>query len=176
MEPVKAMKSESGAAAAEMALVLPILIALMFGSFELGNYFLNEHIVVKAVRDGARYASRQSFSYYPCNAAGNNLSIQNDPGDVIRDQIFSVTRTGQVTSGTPRLASWQTNAGITVTYDCVTTNNNADYSGVYANQAFVPRVRVSVSNLAYSSLFQNMGILGSNLTLNAQSQAAVAGL
>ena len=36
--------------------------SLMFGAVELGNYFLNEHSLVKAVRDGARYAARQDFS------------------------------------------------------------------------------------------------------------------
>lgn len=161
------------AAAAEMALVLPLLIVLMFGSFELGNYFLNEHVVVKAVRDGARYASRQNFSYFPCSAAGTGLA----PGGTVTADTQEITRTGQVTSGgNPRLSSWRTNTDIAVTYDCVTTNNNVDYAGVYAGRAYVPRVRVSVSNLAYNSLFQNMGILGSGLTLNAESQAAVAGL
>ena len=161
------------AAAAEMALVAPLLMALMFGSFELGNYFLNEHVVLKAVRDGARYASRQNFSYFPCSSAGTGFA----PGGTVTADTQAITRTGQVISGaSPRLASWQTNTGITVTYDCVTTNNNADYAGIYASQLYVPRVRVSVNNLAYSSLFQNIGILGSNLTLNAESQAAVAGL
>ena len=52
------LASDDAAAAAEMALVVPLLVILMFGSFELGRYFLDEHVVVKAVRDGARYASR----------------------------------------------------------------------------------------------------------------------
>ena len=46
-----------GAAAAEMALVTPLLLVILFGAVELGNYFYNEHIVVKAVRDGARFAA-----------------------------------------------------------------------------------------------------------------------
>src|SRR3546814_16622191 len=50
-----------------MALVWPMLILLMFGSFELGNYFLDEHVVLKAVRDGARYAARQNFTTMPCS-------------------------------------------------------------------------------------------------------------
>src|SRR3546814_6902005 len=50
-----------------MALVSPMLILLMFGSFELGNYFLDEHVVLKAVRDGARYAARQNFTTMPCS-------------------------------------------------------------------------------------------------------------
>src|SRR3546814_14553595 len=42
-------------------------IILMFGSFELGIYFLDEHVVLKAVRDGARYAARQNFTTMPCS-------------------------------------------------------------------------------------------------------------
>src|SRR3546814_13564998 len=60
-------RDRSGAAAAEMALVSPMLIILMFGSFELGNYFLDEHVVLKAVRDGARYAARQNCTTMPCS-------------------------------------------------------------------------------------------------------------
>ena len=41
-------------AAVEMALVAPLLLAILFGSVELGNYFMNEHELIKAVRDGAR--------------------------------------------------------------------------------------------------------------------------
>ena len=37
----------SGAAAVEMALVAPLLLALLFGSVELGKYFLDQHVVVK---------------------------------------------------------------------------------------------------------------------------------
>ena len=59
-------KDRCGAAAAEMALVAPMLITLMFGSFELGNYFLSEHALAKAVRDGARYATRIAVTNYSC--------------------------------------------------------------------------------------------------------------
>ena len=55
-----------GAAAAEMALVLPLLILIMFGSFEMGNFFWESHIANKAVRDGARFAARQNFTDMPC--------------------------------------------------------------------------------------------------------------
>ena len=44
----------SGTAAAELALVLPLLLTMMFSTFELGNYFLAEHVVQKAVRDAAK--------------------------------------------------------------------------------------------------------------------------
>jgi hypothetical protein len=49
---------DGGAAAAEMVMVLPFLLVLLFGSAELGNYFLDDSGLLKQVRDGARYASR----------------------------------------------------------------------------------------------------------------------
>lgn len=163
---------KSGAAAAEMALVLPILITLMFGSFELGNYFLNQHVVIKAVRDGARFASRQNFSNFPCTESKADLA----PGGTVINDTKEVTRTGQIASGSPRMASWQDGAHINVTYDCVTTSSNADYSGIYATKDYLPRVKVTVSAQPYGSLFAHFGILGTGLTLNAQAQAAVAGI
>src|SRR5687768_3608606 len=70
--------NRSGAAAAEMALVAPLLVTIMFGSLEIGKYFWDEHLVVKAVRDGARYAARQNFATMPCNGtATNETQIQN---------------------------------------------------------------------------------------------------
>jgi len=171
---LKACEENSGAAAAEMALVMPVLLVLMFGSFELGNYFLNEHVVAKAVRDGARFAARQSFTAFPCSALGTGLA----PGGSVVTDTQSVTRTGQVTSGgSPRLTSWNDASHISVTYDCVSTNSNNDYSGIYSTKNYLPRVKVTVSAQPYRSLFTKIGLANvSSLTLNAESQAAVAGI
>jgi Flp pilus assembly protein TadG len=50
MNPAQSLvRNENGAAGAEMALMVPLLVILMFGSFEMGNFFWNEHKVVKAV-------------------------------------------------------------------------------------------------------------------------------
>ena len=72
------LANRSGAAAAEMALVTPLLVILMFGSAEIGKFFWDEHLVVKAVRDGARFAARQSFASMPCGGpAANDAQIRN---------------------------------------------------------------------------------------------------
>ena len=50
--PIRNFASDSnGAAAAEMALVMPLLLIIMFGAMELGKFFLDQHVVVKSVRD-----------------------------------------------------------------------------------------------------------------------------
>lgn len=157
--------SVAGTAAAEMALVMPILIVLMFGSFELGNYFLSEHVVVKAVRDGARYASRRSFSDFTCP---NTLS-----GDVV-DKVRNITRTGQLSGGTGRLSNWTDGTTITVSLNC-TAITGGNYSGIYKGMTNLPRVKVSAV-VPYNSLFNDLGFTSSTLSLRAESEAAVMGL
>ena len=46
--------SERGAAAVEMALLLPVLIALVFGIFEFGRAYNAQLELTSAVREGAR--------------------------------------------------------------------------------------------------------------------------
>jgi Flp pilus assembly protein TadG len=154
-------KQQSGTAAAEMALVTPLLITLMFGAFELGNYFLSEHVVVKAVRDGARFAGRQSFDTMPCGGPAANET-----------QIKNLVRTGTLTGTSPRLAGWTSNTTITVTITCEPTASG--YSGIYSGLTDVPIVTVSAS-VPYSSLFNSLGFSSASLNLNAESQATVMG-
>ena len=49
---------EDGAAILEFALVLPLLLALLAGGFELGRALLVQSALTEAVRGGARYLAR----------------------------------------------------------------------------------------------------------------------
>lgn len=159
-------KDPGGSSAAEMALATPLLMVLMFGSFELGKYFLDEHVVSKAVRDGARYASRRSFAEYTCAGAS---------ADVI-DKTRNITRTATVASGgTARLAYWTDGTTITVSVTCDTTNaanNNGIYKGLTTG---IPVVTVAAT-VPYQSLFEDLGFGASAISLNARSQTAVMGI
>ena len=64
----KFLGNSNASAGAEMALMMPILFALIFTTFEGGNYMWTEHKVLKGVRDGARYAARLPFEYYSCTS------------------------------------------------------------------------------------------------------------
>ncbi len=87
---------ETGAAAAEMALVTPLLLIIMFGALESGKFFWDEHIVVKAVRDGARFAGRQKFADMACDGEPAN-----------EEAIKNLTRLGTpVDSGTGHAAAF----------------------------------------------------------------------
>ena len=157
-------KNRDGTAAAEMALVTPLLMILMFGSFELGKYFWDNHIVAKAVRDGARYASRQSFTNFDCT--GTTVST------TVRDNTRNLTRTSQIASGgTARLAGW-TDAMTTVSLRCDTSGS---YGAFYSGMSAVPVVSVSAT-VPYTSLFGTLGFNAVNLNLTANSEAPVMGI
>lgn len=157
------LTNRSGSAAAEMAMIMPMLIALMFGAFELGNYFWDDHIVAKAVRDGARFASRQPFPTMPCAGTATNAT-----------SIKNLVRFGNVGgTGSPRLASWNNASMVTVTLSCGPAST---YSGIYAGaSATIPVVTVA-ADVPYSSLFQRIGFQATSLRLRGRSQSAVTGL
>ncbi len=162
----KASKADSGTAAAEMALVAPILIALMFGAFEMGNYFYSEHLVAKAVRDGARYASRKFAMNDNCGT----------PTPSVVTDTQTITRTGKLVGGTERLAGWTNANTITVTLTCTTTGTYVG-SGIYTGLAGGIRVVTVTATLPYMPLFGFVGLsLGSGLALSATSQVPVMGV
>lgn len=158
-------KDRRGAAAAEMALVAPMLIILMFGAFELGNYFLAEHKVVKSVRDGARFASRQPFELY----AGCT------PSTGLVTTTRNVTRTGRVSGGTAKLPYWTDPATISVTSTCPDPTGAA-YQGIYRNVAGGAPVVTVEATVPYTPLFASMGLGSLTLNLRARSQIAVMGI
>lgn len=51
-------RCEAGSAILEFALVLPILFALLGGAFEIGRALLVRHVMIEAVRGGARSLAR----------------------------------------------------------------------------------------------------------------------
>ena len=171
-------QNQSGSSAAEMAMVTPLLVALMFGSFELGNYFLSEHVVLKAVRDGARYTGRLGFSNFNCTSA----SVGNTPGGSVVANTQNLVRTGQLSGGQARLTGWTNPATIKVTYDCVDPSAASPaYSGIYDGMNYVPVVKVEIGSdannrLQYQSLFNKLGFASNSLYLNASSQTPVMGL
>lgn len=169
--------STRGAAAAELALLLPLLVLIMFGTMELGNLFLTQHALSKQVRDGARYASRLTLSAdYACSA---------DPADVFADYdettVVNVTQRGTVdTSGTGRFNQDQWAAAcagdsVEVSVRCVPKGTT--YTGIYAElPGDIPVVSVS-ADIDYQPILTNaIGFNNAGICLTANSEAAVIGL
>jgi Flp pilus assembly protein TadG len=164
-------KNARGNAAAEMALVLPILLALIFGAVELGNYFRSEHVLIKGVRDGAVYAARQEMINYNCSLANPIV-----PPTVVSNSK-SLVRTGQLSGGTDRLPNW-TDASTTfaVTATCHTAAGGTTLGGMYViNGGKVPVVTIQ-ANLPYQSVLGTLGLGQPGLRLQASQQAIVTGI
>jgi Flp pilus assembly pilin Flp len=157
-------RQESGAAAVEMAMVAPLLIIIMFGAMELGHYFYSEHVVVKGVRDGARFASRQGFVHYSCPST--------IAGTVVTD-TQNVTRTNTVNgSGVPRLAGWTQNSSVAVSLRCDTSGTFVSF---YDGAGGVPVVTVTAV-VPYTSLFKVIGFNAMNLNVRSTSEVPVMGV
>jgi hypothetical protein len=164
------LRDRSGSAAVEMALVTPLLLLLMFSTFELGYFFLSEHVVDKAVRDAARYAARLPYADYPSCAV--------PAGGTAEQQTQRIARygdpSGASSGATPRLAGWTSDADTTVTISC---DNSSSYGtgGIYEDfPAGAPVITVSAT-VPYNTMFGRMGLGPATLNLNARSQAAVIG-
>jgi Flp pilus assembly protein TadG len=171
----------TGNAAAELALVAPILLALMFGSVEFGNYFMANHVLEKQVRDGARFASRLEINGdYSCPDA-----VFQDPD--ADDKIINVTKTGAVSgSGKPRWTGYWTRTcsgqaqTVTVSIRCVPKDDidqeATGKTGIYTSLGgAIPVVTVSGA-VQYDSVLGSLGFPTANLCLRAESEAAVTGL
>lgn len=156
-----------------MALMVPFLLVLMFGSFEMGHFFWSEHKVVKAVRDGSRFAARQPFQKFSCSQSSILLGDGSTNADTtLITQVKNLTRTGNVAgSGNPKIFGW-TNTHITVSVSCPAT---ALTTGIYKGLTNAPRVTVAAT-VPYPSLFGALGFNAVNLNLNAQGQSAVMGI
>ena len=160
-------RHQRGSATVEMALVLPIMLLLIFGSVELGNYFLAEHVVDKGVRDAARYAARLPVTSFSC-ASGT----MTDPTPIQR-----LARTGAPDGTVARLRDWTSDGMTTVTVSCDTDTSHVYVgNGIYKDFPMgVPVVTVTAS-VPFTKLFSTLGIRTASINLNATQQAAVIGV
>ena len=66
-------KRETGAAAVEFALVLPLLVILLLGIIDFGLYYYNDLQLVHVARDAARYLSVNDVTNANAAIAGATL-------------------------------------------------------------------------------------------------------
>lgn len=164
---------QSGAAAAEMVLIMPLLLVLVFGTLEIGQYFWFEHRVVKSVRDGARFAARQPFTKFSCAQTRVIVGGGSTATDTaLETTIKNVTRTGNIAgSGSAIIPGWD-NSHITVSISCPGT---AVTTGIYTGQSNAPRVKVE-ADIPYRALASTMGFNTTSLRVKSEAEAAVTGI
>lgn len=171
------LRETRAAAAAEMALVLPLLLILLFGSLELGNYFMDQHSLVKAVRDGARFAARQSFENYSgCTGA---------PGGTVVDDTRNLVMNGYLSGGAPLTPNISA-SDITLDVSCESSVDGQDMLGIYRSRFGgncdgvaangCAQIVTVVASVPYRPIVSAFGFTGIGMHLNASSEAAVTGI
>ena len=170
-------RDRSGSAAAEMAMVTPLLLVVMFGSVELGNYFLSQHALTKQVRDGSRYASRINLvDNYTCATGASAGTAGSDATTEIRN----VTRTGTIDGGgdvrRPFSAGEASCGGAAQTVNVsVRCADKDSYPGIWRElEGDIPVVKVDAA-VTYRPVLAAIGINATGLCLRAESEMPVMG-
>ena len=161
-------RNRSGVASVEMALMIPVLFAFMFTTFEAGNYLWTDHKIIKATRQGARYVARLPFSSFNC-ATG---TVENA---TMLAQVKTTMRTGSPTgAGSIKVRGW-TDSDISITVSCISNSSLGTDKGLYTSKGSAPVVTVS-SRVKYPAIVGLLGFDTSNTFVRSQAQAAVTGL
>jgi Flp pilus assembly protein TadG len=155
--------------AVEMALVTPFLLVLVCSFVEAGNFVMNEHGLVKAVRDGARFAARQDFSNY--------TGCSGQPGGTVVTDTQEVVIHGYRSGGTGYLTPNIAAANITVATSCaLNAGGQTMQGGIYGARANGGQIVTVSASVPYRFMIGAFGFTGAGFNLNAASQAAVTGL
>lgn len=161
------LANRSGAAAAELAMLLPLMLLLLFGGFEGGHFIWTQHKLVEAVRNGARFAARLEVTEV-CDGATPIISAARIA------EIKLLTRTGQLHNGAmhPLVPGWGDDA-VFVSVDCDAFVD----TGIYRElDAAGPVATVAAQGVPYPSLFGGLGIFDPGIAMNARASAPVIGL
>lgn len=160
------IKDCRASAATEFALSLPMMLALMFVGMEAGHFFWTEHKLVKAVRDGARFAARADVEDL-CSGATQAVD------STLETQIQNLTATGQVADGgVPKVPGW-TAGDVTVTVGC----QQFLATGIYTDLGTQgPLITISSGGVSYPSILNGLGVLNDSIVISAESSAAVMGI
>ena len=162
------LSCRSGAAAAEMALITPLALLLLFTAFEAGHYFYAEHQLVKGLRDGARFGARHPFDEVNCRSGSGFVSAD------LQDDIRAVSLTGAISGYSETRSGWDSGeVSFSVTVDCPAAAEAS--TGIFEADETAPVLVVSAT-IGYNSLFNGLGIITDNFNLNSTQRAVVMGI
>ena len=173
---LRLMRDRSASAAVEIVLITPLLLIIATGAIELGNYFMDEHILLEGVRDGARYAARQNFSQYKL-CTGTAAPVPT----AVSDATKLIVRKGTLDStANDLLPQWANATTFSVSMTCSATVGGAATGGIYNGNAtgtsnVAPAVVVTAT-LPYRPVMASIGFHGAGLSITATQQAAVTGI
>ena len=165
-------RADNGSAIAETALVMPLLLVILVGSVELGDFAYRATEMTNAARAAAQYAAMNGGAYTDCTGSisGGGSST---PCNATSGVVLAAKKDA------PKAAATCTNFAVNLSTSCTCTNGGACSTGTgnYTCSGGKPEVLVSVAtsadcggaaNVPYFTPFTN-----NSLTLHGSAQQIV---
>ncbi len=154
-------RDQRGSALIEGALLLPLLIALVFGVFEFSWLFYQQHLVAIGLHDAADYLAR---SPDPCNAVSNAWKAE-------QRHAKNLATSGSLSGGAARVRGW---TGQMVTTKCTKIDNPVGHNGLSRFRGASVYVVTASTEFTYPSLgFLNLLHLRSPVISASYSERAI---
>ena len=156
-------RDQRGSALIEGALLLPLLIALVFGVFEFSWLFYQQHLVAVGLHDAANYLARSSD---PCNAVSRTWRTE-------QQHAKNLATSGSLTVGAARVRGWSAEM---VTTKCSKIDNPVERNGLSRFRGASVYVVSASTQFTYPSLgFLNLLHLRSPVISASHSERAIGG-
>jgi Flp pilus assembly protein TadG len=132
-------QDQRGSALIEGAVLLPLLIALVFGVFEFSWLFYQQHMVAIGLHDAAGYLARSSD---PCNAVSRAWKTE-------QQHAKNLATSGSLTGGAARVRGW---APEMVTTKCTKIDNPIELNGLSRFRGASVYIVTASTQFTYPSL------------------------
>jgi Flp pilus assembly protein TadG len=132
-------RDQRGSALVEGAVLLPLLIALVFGVFEFSWLFYQQHMVAIGLHDAAGYLARSSD---PCNAVSRAWKTE-------QQHAKNLATSGSLTGGAARVRGW---APEMVTTKCTKIDNPVERNGLSRFRGASVYIVTASTQFTYASL------------------------
>jgi Flp pilus assembly protein TadG len=148
-------RNTEGSALLEGAILVPVLMALMFGVYDFSWFFYRQHLMTIGVHDAARYLARSPDA---CNTASPAWPLETA-------NAGNLATTGVTAGGSARISGWSSGM-ITITCTPIENRIGADGLRTYRGDAQIYVVTVA-SQLADPSLgfFRLLGLPGPRISV-----------
>ncbi len=175
----RAWRSQSGVAAVEFVLILPLMALMLFGTIDIGRLLFDYQAVSKSVRDATRYVARSEAGALFSNLATCTVDPTTAAGSPTQN-ARNMTLTGTVDlSGDYILNYWTDTSTVTVTGTVPGTgacfdNSAGTYQGFYSGMDDIPIITVAAT-VSFPFLTGWLLGQGNNLTFTISHEEVFIG-
>ncbi len=134
-------RARGGIASVELAMCLPLIVLMLFGTIEIGRMYFEYHAASKSVRDATRYLTRVDAGLLGlvCPAG----TIDNTTAEVIKAKNLALR--GTIDTSRPYLlAYWTALSSVSVTASCI-EKSTTTLQGLFVTATWIRSITVSAT-------------------------------